>query len=96
MTLACRVIKGRQLSNPRIEKPASIVSVVSDKPLEEAVKRAIFDLMEWMVREYGLSKREAYLHTTVNQDFRTNVYQMVPIGKLRYTVGAEIPKKYIQ
>ncbi len=95
VTLSCEVIKGRRINTPRVEKPESIVSVVSAKPLEEAVKLAVFDLMEWMVTEYGVSKREAYLHTTINPDFRINVYQMAPIGKLRYTVGAEIPKKYL-
>jgi len=51
--------------------------------------------MEWMVTEYGVSETDAYMHPSINPDFRVNVYQMVRLGRLQYTVGAEIPKKYL-
>ncbi len=61
----------------------------------DAVESAIVNLMEWMVTEYSVPEREAYMHMCVNPDFRVNVYQMVHLGRLQYTVGAEIPKKYL-
>jgi len=47
------------------------------------------------VTEYGVSETDAYMHPSINPDFRVNVYQMVRLGRLQYTVGAEIPKKYL-
>ena len=59
------------------------------------MESAIVNLMEWMVTEYGVSETDAYMHPSINPDFRVNVYQMVRLGRLQYTVGAEIPKKYM-
>ena len=63
--------------------------------LEDAVEFAMVNLMEWMVAEYSVEERDAYMHMCLNPDFRVNVYQMVRLGNLEYTVGAEIPKKYL-
>ena len=76
-------------------KADSIVSVYSFRPLEDAVEYAIDDLMRWMVTDYGVSQRDAYMHMSINPDFRVNVYQMVRLGRIQYTVGAEMPKKYL-
>jgi len=43
-------------------------------------------------RARSSAARAAYLLLGVNPDFRVNVYQMAPIGKLQYTVGAELFK----
>ena len=48
-----------------------------------------------MVTEYGIEEKDAYMHMCLNPEFRVNVYQMVRLGNLEYTVGAEIPKKYL-
>ena len=95
LTLRCRVIKNKKIPFVRLEKPESIVSLYSFRPLEDAVESAILNLMEWMVAEYGVPERDAYMHACVNPDFRINVYQMVRIGRIQYTVGAEIPRKYL-
>ena len=79
----------------RLEKPDSIVSLYSFRPLENAVESAIVNLMDWMVTEYGVSESDAYMHSSINPEFRIHVYQMVRLGRLQYTVGAEIPKKYL-
>jgi hypothetical protein len=47
------------------------------KPLGSAVKQAILMLMDWLVTDYGLSQREAYIHASANPDFRVHVYQMI-------------------
>ena len=95
LTLSCSVIKSKRLPFVRLEKADSIVSLYSFRPLEDAVESAIVNLMEWMVDEYGVSERDAYMHTCINPEFRVNVYQMVRIGRIQYTVGAEIPRKYL-
>jgi acetamidase/formamidase len=95
VTLRCDVIKNKRIPNPRLIKQDSIISLCSYRPLEDAVRTAMLDLMEWMTTEYRVNPREAYMHFSINPDFRINVYQMVPVSRIAYTVGAEIPKKYL-
>ena len=95
-TLSVRVIKNKTIPFLRLEKADSIISLYSFRPLENAVESAIVNLMEWMVEEYGVSEHDAYMHVCINPDFRVNVYQMVRLGRLQYTAGAEIPKKYLE
>ena len=95
VTLHCQVVKGRQMPSVRIETLTSLVSLACARPLEEAVLRASVQLMDWLRQEYGCSQREAYLLVGVNPDFRVNVYQMAPVGKLQYTAGAEILKRSV-
>jgi len=95
VTYSCDVIRDKVINNPRLEKPSSLVSVYSAKPLEEAVRRAVLDLMDWMISDYEMSPKEAYIHVCCNPDFRVNIYQMVHMGTLDFTVGAELPKKYL-
>ena len=95
LTLSCRVIKNKRIPFLRLEKDESIVSLFSARPLEEAVHNAIVNLMAWMVEEYGVSELDAYTHMSVNPDFRVNVYQMARVGRLRFTAGAEIPRRYL-
>jgi acetamidase/formamidase len=95
ITFVCDVVHGKTIRNPRLEKADSIISVCSYRPLEEAVRQAILDLMDWMITDHGMDPREAYMHTAVNPDFRVHVYQMVAVGTLEFTVGAELPKKYL-
>ena len=95
LILSCRVIKNKRVPFVRLEKEDTIVSLYSFRPLENAVESAIVNLMEWMVSEYGVPEKEAYMHTCINPEFRVNIYQMVRLGRIQYTVGAEIPKRYL-
>jgi acetamidase/formamidase len=95
VTVSCRVIKNKKIPFLRMEKPESLVSVYSYRPLEDAVHGAVQDLMSWLVEDYDFTPEEAYIHACVNPDFRINIYQMVKLGALEYTVGAEIPKSYL-
>ncbi|HEV2495461.1 MAG TPA: acetamidase/formamidase family protein [Terriglobia bacterium] len=92
VTFRCEVIKGKRMPFVRLETEKSLISLACARPLEEAVWRASIQLMEWLTADYGCSQRMAYLLLGVNPDFRINVYQMTPIGRLQYTAGAEIPK----
>ena len=95
ITASCKVIKNKKIPFLRLIKPESIVSVYSYRPLEAAVHSAVQDLMQWLVDDFSFTQQEAYIHTCLNPDFRINVYQMVRLGRLQYTVGAEIPKSYL-
>jgi acetamidase/formamidase len=89
------LIKGKRIPWLRIEKPASIVAVRADRPLEAAVEAATVDLMDWLITEHGFTPTDAYCLVTTCPDFRINVYQMCKIAKLAFVAGAEIPKKYL-
>ena len=87
--------KGRKTSWMRIEKPDSIIALYAFRPLEVAVETAVFNLMEWLIADYGLTPADAYCLVSTCPDFRINVYQMCRMAKLNYVAGAEIPKKYL-
>jgi acetamidase/formamidase len=89
------LVKGRRIPWIRIEKPASIVSVHANRPLEVAVETATFNLMDWLITEYGFTPTDAYCLVSTCPDFRINVYQMCKIAKLSFVAGAEIPRKYL-
>lgn len=93
--LSVDVIRDKRIPFTRIEKPDSIVQLYCYRPLEDAVRSATIHLMEWMMEEWQLSEEEAYLQVAVNPDFRINVYQCVRFDRLNFTVGAEVPKKYL-
>ena len=91
---SCGVIKGTRVPWIRLEKEESLIALHSCRPLEDAVINAVTSLMDWMV-DLGMDAREAYLHPTLNPDFRVHVYQCVKLGYLGFTAGAEIPKRYL-
>lgn len=96
VTLSCKVIKNKKIPYARIEKDKSIVQLFADKPLEEAVRQAVINLMDWMIIDYKMKPRDVYVLISTNPEFRVNVYQMVKSTDLKYTVGAEIPKMYLR
>lgn len=96
ITLECAVVEERTIPSPRIEKSDSIVCLYSYRPLEDAVRAAMMHLFELMVHEYLVPPQEAYMHLCVNPDVRVNVYQMIPVHRIQYTVGAEIPTRHLE
>jgi amidase len=87
---------GEPLPAPRVETDERIIALGIDKPLEAAAWAAARHLMDWLVEEFGYSRREAYLSVGLNPDFRFRVYQMCVAGDLRFVVGATLPRKYAQ
>jgi acetamidase/formamidase len=90
------VKKGYRIPGMRIEKPASLVAVHAEKPLDLAVETATTHLMDWLISEYGFTPIDAYCLVSTCPDFRINVYQMCRIRNLRPVAGAEIPKSYLR
>ena len=78
------LVKKKRIPWMRIEKPESIVSVYADRPLEVAVETATFNLMDWLITDYGFTPTDAYCLVSTCPDFRINVYQMCKIGKLGF------------
>lgn len=92
VTVSVEVIPGKRIPYPRIQTPASLIALYNSRPLEHAVTRAIFLLMEWLVEEYGMTQRDAYMQISVNPGVRVHIYQMIPDMSLFYTAGVEFPR----
>ena len=90
--LKCDVVKGKTISPLRMETEDRIIAVHSGKPLEGVVKTCMVGLMDWMVNDYGISRRDAYVHAGINPNVKVHVYQMVDMGRLGYTAGVSIKK----
>ncbi|MFC1540823.1 acetamidase/formamidase family protein [Candidatus Latescibacterota bacterium] len=95
LTLSCDVLKGKSIPHVRVERSDTLIGLFCDKPLENAVRGAVSNLLDWMTVEFEMDKCEAYLLIGTCPDFRINIYQMVDIPGFSYTVGAEIPRKYV-
>lgn len=95
VVLSVRPAEGAPLPAPRVETPESIVALGIDKPLEAAAHAAARHLMDWLVEDFGYSRREAYLTVGLNPDFRLRVYQMTAIRDLSFVVGAALPRRYV-
>ena len=96
VTLRCDVIKNKMLNNVRLETQQSLISIYCYRPVEEAIKQALKDLILWLEEDYGMTKREAYVLLSICPDFRINVYQVCSgLGRLMTTVGAEFSKKML-
>jgi amidase len=93
--LRLELMKKKRMPYLRIEKPDALIALHADRPLEVAVETATFNLMDWLITEYGFTPTDAYCLVSTCPDFRINVYQMCKIGKLAYVAGAEIPKRFV-
>jgi len=57
--LKFEILKGKQISWPRIESPNEYMVVGSARPMEDAARIAYAELIEWMV-EFGWDRIDAY------------------------------------
>lgn len=96
VTLSCNVVKNKALNNVRLETPESLISIYCYRPVEEAVRQALKDLILWLEEDYGMERREAYVLMSICPEFKINVYQLCSgLGRLMTTVGAELPKSML-
>ena len=89
-TIQVDLIKGWTISNPRLENDRFFMSIGSGRPMEDAVRRAYKDLINWMVSDWGYDKLEAYFLLT--QCGRVRLGNMVDP---KYSLGASISKSII-
>lgn len=92
VTVSFEVIKGRKpLEWPRIESDTRIMSVGSAKPMEDAARIAVADLVDWMVTDYGFRQYDAYqLLTQIGGLYVANMVDIT------YSICAWIDKKYLK
>ena len=96
VTLSCDVVKNKRLSNIRIETTEALISVYQYRPVEDAIKHALKDLILWLEEDYGMTKREAYMLASICPEFRINVYQVcAELGRLMAVVGVQLSKSML-
>ena len=79
--------KGRTLKLPRAETPTEYITMGFHEDLDEAVKIATREMLDWIVEMKGIPRDEAYLLASVAMDLR--VTQVVDGAK---GIHAVIPK----
>jgi len=85
------LIRDKKVDWPRVESPEKIMTICSDKPLEDAAKLAFMELIKWMKSDYNFGEIDAYMLLSLAA--KLNVAQIVnPL----YTVTAKISKQYLQ
>ncbi len=84
------LIKGRRITTPRLEDETHLMTAGSYRPLEDAMRIASRELIQWMVEDYGLSALDAYELLSVAME--SNVSQIVDPN---YTVVVKIKKEYL-
>ena len=96
VVLRARPAEGPPLPAPRVETDERIVALGIDRPLEQAAWAAARHLLDWLVEEFGFTRREAYLTVGLNPDFHFVVHQMCAIAGLSFVVGATLPRRYLR
>lgn len=84
------LIKGKTIEWPRIESPLEIMTVCSARPLEDAARLAVRELIKWLVADYGLQELDAYMLLSVAGN--VGISQIVDPA---YTVVAKIKKEIL-
>jgi acetamidase/formamidase len=90
VTLRINLLKSVSLEWPRIESQDEIMTVCSDKPLENAAKLAYLELIKWLEQDYGFERYDAYMFLSIAAKAR--IAQIVdPL----FTVVAKLPKRVL-
>jgi len=84
------VIKGRTIGWPQFENDDAIMTVGAYRPLEDATRIALTELVHWIHRDYGLSELDAY--ELLSKVAKLHLNEMVDPN---YVVVASIEKKYL-
>lgn len=87
--LKFEVIKNKQIKWPRIESKTEMMAVGSARPMEDAARIAVCEMVD-ILQEYGYSQMDAYqLFTQVGKLYIGNMVDTT------YSVVAKIDKKYL-
>ena len=79
--------KGKTIKLPRAETPTEYMTMGFHEDLDEAVKIATREMLDWIVEMKGITREDAYLLASVAMDLR--VTQVVDGAK---GIHAVIPK----
>ena len=89
-TIQVDLIKDWRITWPRLENEQVIMAIGSGRPMEDAIRIAYRELVDWLVADYGWDKLEAYFFLT--QAGRVRLGNMVDP---KYTLGASVLKSYL-
>lgn len=84
------LLKGKRIEWPRFENNDSIMAVGAYRPLDDALRIAFSQLIDWIHEDYGLSKLDAY--ELLSQVGKIHVTEMVDPN---YLIVAGVEKKYL-
>ena len=84
------LIKGKRINWPRFENDASIMTVGAYRPLDDALRIAFTELVDWIHKDYGLSSLDAY--ELLSKVAKIHLDEMVDPN---YVVVASIEKKFL-
>jgi len=84
------VLKGKRIEWPRIESPDEIMTVCSARPLDDAARLAVRELIRLLVTDYGMEEYDAYMLLSVAGDL-----EISQIVDSLYTVVAKIRKQLL-
>jgi len=84
------VIKGRKIEWPQFENDDAIMTVGAYRPLEDAARIALTELVHWIHKDYGLSELDAY--ELLSKVAKIHLNEMVDPN---YVVVASVEKKYL-
>src|ERR1700722_2323600 len=84
------IIKGRKINWPRFENDDSIMAVGAYWPLDDALRIAFTELVDWIHKDYGLSNLDAY--ELLSKVAKIHLDEMVDPN---YVVVASIDKKFL-
>jgi len=87
VTFQFDVIKGQRIRWPRYEDAEYIMVAGSVRPLVDAFRIAHVELIEWLVKDYGFEKMEAYQVLS-----QAGVARIANVVDPNYTVVAKFPK----
>jgi amidase len=84
------IIKGKKINWPRLENGDSIMAVGAYRPLDDALRIAFTELVDWIHKDYGLSSLDAY--ELLSKVAKIHLDEMVDPN---YVVVASIDKKFL-
>ena len=84
------LVKGQRIEWPRFENNDAILAVGAYRPLDDALRIAFSQLIDWIHHDYGLSNLDAY--ELLSQVGKIHVTEMVDPN---YLVVAGVEKKYL-
>ena len=90
VVLQVDLIKGLRIGAPRLEDDTYLMAAGSYRPLEDAMRIASRELIQWLTEDYGLSPMDAYELLSVAME--SNVSQIVDPN---FTVLVKIKKAYL-
>ncbi len=87
VTMKIDLIKNKKINWPRIESPDEIMTICSAKPLEDAVRLALLELIRWLEEDYSIERYDAYMFLSLAAKMR-----LAQIVDPLFTIVAKLPK----